>query len=232
MDLAGLEGHRLPSAAHGLYGSVDETPCGVRAVHPRLLATAAAEPPFANVLDSHPAVQAWQAELRTVDGQEEPIVFLSLEANGRPGRLLRQLDRDLTVTQFVVLDRRRLEARVSSHGDSRPEPSSLVPDDAEDGSSAPPPDAPWAPSNRSRTALLRFSPSRYRRRAGSRPRPRRCGRPRPAGSRSRHRHNRLGRRPNRVGSRSRDGSRTPAGRRRPRSPRRATPAPARCRCIR
>ena len=78
-----------------------------------------AEPKFARVLDAHPKVQAWQAELRTVDGREELIVYISLEPNGRPGRLLRELDRDLTVTQFVVLDRRRLDARVSSHGDTR-----------------------------------------------------------------------------------------------------------------
>jgi hypothetical protein len=84
-----------------------------------VLTTSTAEPTFAKVLDSHPAVQAWQAELRTVDGHEELIVFLSLEANGRPGRLLRQLDRHLTVTQFVVLDRKRLDARISSHGDTR-----------------------------------------------------------------------------------------------------------------
>jgi hypothetical protein len=54
-----------------------------------------------------------------VDGQEELIVYISLEPNGRPGRLLRELDRDLTVTQFVVLDRRRLDARLTSHGATR-----------------------------------------------------------------------------------------------------------------
>jgi hypothetical protein len=104
----------------GLYGSIDETPCPTCGrTTPRLIPAAAAEPSFATVLDSHPAVQAWQAELRTVDGHEELIVYLSLQANGRPGRLLRELDRHLTVTQFVVLDRRRLDARISSHGDTR-----------------------------------------------------------------------------------------------------------------
>ncbi|MCU1451385.1 MAG: hypothetical protein JWP02_3555, partial [Acidimicrobiales bacterium] len=104
----------------GLYGSIDDTPCPTcgRSM-PRLIPTAAAAPSFATVLDSHPAVQAWQAELRTVDGHEELIVYLSLETNGRPGRLLRELDRHLTVTQFVVLDRGRVDARISSHGDSR-----------------------------------------------------------------------------------------------------------------
>jgi phenylacetate-CoA ligase len=104
----------------GVYGSVDESPCpACGRSTPRLLPASTSEPSFARVLDSHPAVQAWQAELRTVDGQEELIVFISLDQNGRPGRLLRELDRDLTVTQFVVLDRRRLDARLSSHGDTR-----------------------------------------------------------------------------------------------------------------
>ena len=104
----------------GVYGAVDNKPCpACSRTTPRLIPTSLAEPSFARVLDSHPKVQAWQAELRTVDGQEELIVYISLEPNGRPGRLLRELDRHLTVTQFVVLDRRRLDARLSSHGDTR-----------------------------------------------------------------------------------------------------------------
>jgi phenylacetate-coenzyme A ligase PaaK-like adenylate-forming protein len=104
----------------GVYGALDATVCpACGRSTPRLLPTSMAEPSFANVLDSHPAVGAWQAELRTVDGAEELIVYLSLEANGRPGRLLRELDRHLTVTQFVVLPRRRLDARISAHGDTR-----------------------------------------------------------------------------------------------------------------
>src|SRR5581483_11493100 len=104
----------------GVYGGVDENACpACGRTTPRLIPTGAADPSFVRVLDSHPKVQAWQAELRTVDGKEELIVYISLEPNGRPGRLLRELDRDLTVTQFVVLDRRRLDARLSSHGDTR-----------------------------------------------------------------------------------------------------------------
>ena len=104
----------------GVYGAVDTSPCpACGRSTPRLIPTSTAEPRFARVLDSHPGVQGWQAELRTVDGQEELIVYISLEPNGRPGRLLRELDRHLTVTQFVVLDRRRLDARLSSHGDTR-----------------------------------------------------------------------------------------------------------------
>ncbi len=104
----------------GVYGAVDESPCpACGRTTPRLMPTSTAEPTFARVLDSHPAVQRWQAELRTVDGHEELIVYVNLRRNGHPGRLLRELDRQLTVTQFVVLDRRGLDARISSHGDAR-----------------------------------------------------------------------------------------------------------------
>ena len=104
----------------GVLGTIDNGPCpACGRTTPRLIPTSRAEPSFARVLDSHPRVHAWQAELRTVDNKEELIVYISLEPNGRPGRLLRELDRHLTVTQFVVLDRRRLDARISSHGDTR-----------------------------------------------------------------------------------------------------------------
>jgi hypothetical protein len=105
----------------GVYASLEEEPCpGCGRSTPRLVPTTTAAPAFARLLDAHPNVLAWQAELRTVDRQEELIVFVSLETNGaRPGRLLRELDRHLSVTQFVVLDRRRLDARLSEHNDVR-----------------------------------------------------------------------------------------------------------------
>jgi len=103
-----------------VYGALDEAPCpACGRTTPRLLPTSTAEPPFVRVLDAHPNVLAWQAELRTVGRQEELILFVSLSGNGRPGRLLRELDRQLSVTQFVVLDRPRLDARLSAHGDTR-----------------------------------------------------------------------------------------------------------------
>src|SRR5207245_10547740 len=97
----------------GVYGALDESACPeCGRTTPRLLPTTGAEPSFAKVLDAHPGVQTWQAELRTVDSHEELIVYLTLAGNGRPGRMLRELDRHLSVTQFVVLDRRRLDARL------------------------------------------------------------------------------------------------------------------------
>jgi hypothetical protein len=76
-------------------------------------------PPFARILDEHPAVDLWQAELRLHDGAEELIVFLAPEVDGHPGRLLRELDRQLSVTQFVVLDRAALQERLRATGDVR-----------------------------------------------------------------------------------------------------------------
>jgi hypothetical protein len=100
----------------GVNGCLDDTPCvscgrtspRIRVVHHR--------PPFARFLDEHPEVDGWQAELRTTGGAEELIVFLATSAAGHPGRLLRELDRQLSVTQFVVLDRPVLDERIARTG--------------------------------------------------------------------------------------------------------------------
>lgn len=103
----------------GLYASLDDAPCvacGRTSPRVRLVPF---RPPFVAVLDEHPEVDLWQAELRTVDGAEELIVFLTPRLVGsHPGRLLRELDRHLSVTQFVVLDRRALSARIRRAGGS------------------------------------------------------------------------------------------------------------------
>jgi hypothetical protein len=83
------------------------------------------------VLDRAPGVTGWQAELRTVNGAEELIVFVSVDSDGHPGPLLRALDRELSVTQFVVLDRHALAERLAAAGDRR-----VV--DLRDGATAPP----------------------------------------------------------------------------------------------
>jgi len=103
----------------GVYGTLDESTCGACGRSTPRLRLAGAEPPFARILNSHPDVSTWQAELRTVDGHEELVVFLTTTANGHPGHVLRELDRHLSVTQFVVLDRRSLESRLAEHDDRR-----------------------------------------------------------------------------------------------------------------
>jgi hypothetical protein len=103
----------------GVYASLDDAPCvacGRTSPRVRLVPF---RPPFVAVLDDHPLVDLWQAELRTVDGVEELVVFLTPRLNGaHPGRLLRELDRHLSATQFVVLDRRSLSARLRRSGGS------------------------------------------------------------------------------------------------------------------
>jgi hypothetical protein len=54
------------------------------------------------VLDEHPAVAAWAAELRRVDGVEELIVFVAPAGIDRLGPLFRELDKTLSATQYVV----------------------------------------------------------------------------------------------------------------------------------
>ena len=104
----------------GVYASLDDAPCvacGRTSPRVRLVPFL---PPFVAVLDEHPEVDLWQAELRTVDGAEELVVFLTPRVSGaHPGRLLRELDRHLSVTQFVVLERRALSARLRRSGDAR-----------------------------------------------------------------------------------------------------------------
>ena len=103
----------------GAYGCIDDTACvSCGRTSPRLRVVDGL-PPFAHILDEHPGVQAWQAELRLHDTTEELIVFLTPSVEGHPGRLLRELDRQLSVTQFVVLDAARLDERLQATGDAR-----------------------------------------------------------------------------------------------------------------
>lgn len=115
----GWKGTVLLRVRTGVFGCLDDTPCvscGRTTPRVRLVPFL---PPFARILDEHPEIDRWQAELRTVDGSEELIVFLAPRRRGHPGPLLRELDRQLSVTQFVVLDRAALDARLRAHGDAR-----------------------------------------------------------------------------------------------------------------
>lgn len=83
------------------------------------LSVANATPQFVSVLDRHPDVAAWQAELRTVGGAEELIVFLATQRDDRLEPMLRELDGVLSVTQFVVLPQAEIDARVAAADDAR-----------------------------------------------------------------------------------------------------------------
>ena len=101
------------------FGCIDDTACvSCGRTSPRLR-VADPLPHFARILDEHPEVKVWQAELRLHDDAEELIVFLSPDVDGHPGRLLRELDRQLSVTQFVVVDAATLDDRLKRTGDAR-----------------------------------------------------------------------------------------------------------------
>jgi hypothetical protein len=73
-------------------------------------------PPFAAILDAEPGVAAWQAEVRVADGREELVVFVAPARRSDPAPLLRELDRQLSATQFVVMNRAAVDARIAEHG--------------------------------------------------------------------------------------------------------------------
>lgn len=105
----------------GVFATVEDGPCpGCGRVGPRLLVSGAT-PAFLAVLDRSPEVVGWQAELRTVDGMEELIVFLALspDAQADVAGTVRTIDAELSATQYVVLDRAALDDRLSAHGDER-----------------------------------------------------------------------------------------------------------------
>jgi phenylacetate-coenzyme A ligase PaaK-like adenylate-forming protein len=75
------------------------------------------------VLDDHPAVTAWQAEYRRVDGHDELLVFIAPAVTGRLGPLFRELDATLKATQYVLVRPDALQDRVARQGsviDNRP----------------------------------------------------------------------------------------------------------------
>ncbi len=103
----------------GVFAMIDAGPCpACRRRGPRL-SVVSETPAFLSALDRHPAVTGWQAELRTVGGREELLVFVSLAPPAPAGRVLRELDGQLSATQYVVVDGPTLDARMAAHGDRR-----------------------------------------------------------------------------------------------------------------
>lgn len=103
----------------GVFAVLDPEPCPACAQPGPRLAVSTGEPSFLRVLDRHPGVSRWQAELRVVDGYEELLVFLAPTADTRLPQLLAELDADLGATQYVVLDTGTLDARLADHDDRR-----------------------------------------------------------------------------------------------------------------
>lgn len=115
----GWHGSVLVRLRTAVFAAIEEGPCpSCREPGPRL-AVSSGSPSFLDVLDRHEGVAGWQAELRTVAGREELVVFLVLSGAVRLERLLVDLDVDLSATQYVVLDRSALDARLAAHLDRR-----------------------------------------------------------------------------------------------------------------
>lgn len=72
-----------------------------------------AAPAWAALLDDHPGVLVWQAELRRVDGVEELLVFLAAGADGHVP-VLTDLAGEIDATQFVVLPEGDVLARLAT----------------------------------------------------------------------------------------------------------------------
>lgn len=115
----GWKGSILLRLRTGIHGTLDVEPCPVCGRRSPQLRPLPVLPLFARVLEEHPGVAAWQVEVRVVGATEELIVFLAPARAGHPGPLLRELDREMSVTQFVVLDRHELDARVAAYDGAR-----------------------------------------------------------------------------------------------------------------
>lgn len=103
----------------GVYAALVEGRCAsCGRAGPRLRVSSSC-PPFLVPLDHHGGVEAWQAELRTVEGREELLVFLALADGASLDDVLSDLDAQLSATQYVVLDPPAVDARVAAHGDLR-----------------------------------------------------------------------------------------------------------------
>jgi hypothetical protein len=84
---------------------------------PEPVSNGGAPPAFARVLDEHPGVAVWQAELRVWQGEEELFVFFSPAGPNGPVPVLTDLAGEIGATQFVVLPENELLDRLARHDD-------------------------------------------------------------------------------------------------------------------
>lgn len=67
-------------------------------------------------LEAEEAVSSFQVELRQVNGSEELLVFMALKRGAKLEDLLDGIDPVISATQYVVLSKRSVDARVSKTG--------------------------------------------------------------------------------------------------------------------
>lgn len=68
------------------------------------------------LLEARDEVAAFQVEVGRRDGAEEVLVFLALRRGAAPADVLDEIDADVEATQYVVLNRRQVDARVKAAG--------------------------------------------------------------------------------------------------------------------
>lgn len=103
----------------GSFASLDDGPCPACGGAGPRLSVASDTPVFLGALDRHTDVTGWQAELRTIGGREELLVFVSLAPAAAGRDVVRQLDAQLSATQYIVVDGPTLDARLAAHDDHR-----------------------------------------------------------------------------------------------------------------
>lgn len=104
----------------GVFATIDTGACPACRMSGPRLSIVSDTPAFLTALDRHPEVMGWQAELRTVAGREELLVFMSLAPAAAGGEgVLRELDSQLSATQYVVVDAQTLDSRMAAHDDRR-----------------------------------------------------------------------------------------------------------------
>ncbi|HVE47313.1 MAG TPA: hypothetical protein VNA57_11280 [Acidimicrobiales bacterium] len=103
----------------GVFAALDDGPCPACHEPGPRLSIVSDTPAFLNALDRHPEVTGWQVELRTVDGNEELLVFMSLAPAVAGRDVVHELDAQLSATQYVVVDGPILDSRLAASGDRR-----------------------------------------------------------------------------------------------------------------
>ena len=107
----------------GLHAVLDDAVCEACGRTNARLFPVKSSAPFETVLDAHPGVALWQGELRSRNGDDELVVFVSPARPGHPARLIYDLDARLRRTrapaQFVILQPSDLEKRLAAHNHQR-----------------------------------------------------------------------------------------------------------------
>ena len=103
----------------GVFAALEPGPCRSCGWDGPRLVVSPRVPSFLAPLDRDTRVSDWQAELRVVNGREELVVFLAPAPGQLLEDLLGELDAQLSATQYVVLPRAALDARLAAHGDRR-----------------------------------------------------------------------------------------------------------------